>query len=81
MGKAIVSSDVIGNRDCVKDGYNGFLLPMDADLFADKCCNLIEDENTRVQMEKNSLSYFESDFLIDNRIGDLERIYRNIMES
>ena len=39
LGKAVVSSDVIGNRDCVKDEYNGFLLPMDADLFAKNVVN------------------------------------------
>ena len=27
LGKAIVASDVVGNRDCVEDGYNGRLLP------------------------------------------------------
>lgn len=75
MGKAIVSSDVIGNKDCVKDGYNGYLLPMDAEAFAEKVCKLNEDENLRRQMEANSLAYFQSDFLIDNRIEALQKIY------
>ncbi len=78
MGKAVVSSDVIGNRDCVKDNYNGFLLPMDADMFAEKCCKLIEDENYRKKMGENSYTYFDESFLIDKRIGDLERLYKKI---
>lgn len=28
LGKAIVASDVAGNKDCVKDGYNGRLIPL-----------------------------------------------------
>ena len=26
LGKCIVASDVLGNKDCVKDGYNGYLM-------------------------------------------------------
>lgn len=33
LGKAIVASDVVGNRDCVEDGYNGRLLPLRKSLF------------------------------------------------
>lgn len=80
MGKAIVSSDVIGNRDCVKDGYNGFLLPLDAKLFAEKINFLIENDSARDRMGANSYSFFESDFLIDKRINVLEDIYRKVVE-
>ena len=78
MGKTVVSTDVLGNRDCVKDGYNGFLLPMDADAFAEKCCNLIENEDLRNKMGKSSYTYFEESFLIDKRIGELENLYKKI---
>lgn len=33
LGKAIVASDVVGNRDCVEDGYNGRLLPFKKESF------------------------------------------------
>lgn len=75
MGKAIVATDVIGNRDCVKDGENGFLLANDADAFAKKACELIEKDELRESMGKNSKTLFENDFLIDNRIKALEDIY------
>ena len=78
MKKAVVSTDVLGNRDCVKDNYNGFLLPMDADKFAEKCCKLIDDEDLRNNMGNNSYAYFEESFLIDKRIGELEKIYKYI---
>lgn len=78
LGKAIVASDVLGNKDCVKDGYNGYLLPLDEKVFVEKMNELIEDDDKRKVMEKNSRAYFESDFYIDNRINALENIYTEI---
>lgn len=78
LGKAIVASDVLGNKDCVKDGYNGYLLPLKEEVFVEKMNDLIEDDEKRKEMEKNSRSYFESDFFIDNRIKALEEIYTEV---
>lgn len=78
LGKAIVASDVLGNKDCVKDGYNGYLLPLKEEIFVEKMNDLIENDEKRKGMEKNSRSYFESDFFIDNRIKALEKIYTEI---
>ena len=75
LGKAIIASDVVGNRDCIKDGYNGYLLQMDAKVFSDKICYLIENSNEREVMGNNSRLLFEKKFLIDNRIHKLEEIY------
>ena len=78
LGKAIVASDVLGNKDCVKDGYNGYLLPLKEEVFVEKMNDLIENDEKRKGMEKNSRSYFETDFFIDNRIKALEDIYTEI---
>lgn len=75
MGKAIVASDVMGNRDCVKQGYNGYLLPMDADVFAECICKLIDEGASLGELGRNSIDYFYSDFYINSRIKDLEDIY------
>lgn len=79
LGKAVVASDVLGNKDCVKDGYNGYLLPLEEKVFVEKMNELIEDDKKRMQMEKNSRAYFESDFFINNRIKALENIYKKII--
>lgn len=79
LGKAIVASDVLGNKDCVKDGYNGYLLPFNESVFVEKIVNLVQDEALRKQMETASLEYFNQDFLITNRITDLEVIYKEII--
>ena len=78
LGKAVVASDVLGNKDCVKDGYNGYLLPLKKEVFVEKMNDLIENDEKRKEMEKNSRSYFESDFFIDNRIKALEDIYTEV---
>lgn len=79
LGKAIVSSDVIGNRDCIIDGENGFLLPMDARKMADAVCEIIENGELRKRMEMQSAHLFEKNFLIDNRIAELEDIYKKVI--
>ena len=78
LGKAVVASDVLGNKDCVKNGYNGYLLPLKEEVFVEKMNDLIENDEKRKEMEKNSRSYFESDFFIDNRIKALEDIYTEV---
>lgn len=79
MGKAVVASDVIGNNDCVKDNYNGKLIPMDADVFANVICEIMGDKTVKSQLEKNAMDYFESKFLINKRISELENIYSRCM--
>ena len=78
LGKAIVASDVLGNKDCVKDGFNGYLLPLKENVFVEKMIELIENDEKRKEMEKNSRFYFESSFYINNRIKALEDIYTEI---
>lgn len=78
LRKAIIASDVLGNCDCVKDGYNGRLLPLDEEKFCQAITFLIEKDDIRHEFEKNSKMSFEKNFLIDRRIGELEKIYQNI---
>ena len=47
-------------------------------LFVEKMNDLIENDEKRKEMEKNSRSYFKTDFFIDNRIKALEDIYTEI---
>lgn len=77
LGKAIVASDVAGNKDCVKDGYNGRLIPLENDVFVKAICELVEDEPKRKLYGKNSRILFEQEFLITNRIQELEAIYQS----
>lgn len=78
LGKAIIASDVVGNMDCVEDGYNGRLLPLKKKPFVKAVCELIEDEGQRTVFGENSRKLFEKKFLITNRIKELELIYQSV---
>ena len=75
LRKAIVASDVVGNKDCVRDGYNGWLLQLNIHDFSNAICRLIEDRSLRDKFGMNSRLMFEEKFLIENRIKYLEDIY------
>lgn len=81
LEKAIVASDVIGNRDCVQDGKNGVLLPLEAKKFADTICRLLDDEKERWRMGERSKEIFEAQFMIEHRIRQLEDIYTKIYKA
>ena len=76
-GKAIIASDVVGNKDCVRNGENGYLLPLDADAYAEKIVQLVDDEELRRKMEKKSRELFLKEFFIENRIKLLQQIYES----
>lgn len=78
LGKTIVASDVVGNKDCVKNGVNGYLLPMDVKQFVDSICLLIEDVQLRCEMGKASRKIYEQKFKIEERIEYLEEIYKKV---
>ena len=81
MGKAIVASDVPGNRDCVKDGVNGRLVALTVEELAKATIELIEKPELREKYGKAAREMFERDFLIDNRIGALMETYREIAKN
>lgn len=75
LGKVIVASDVIGNRDCVRSHVNGFLLPLDADVFAKHIIELHNNVELREKMGKQSRQLFLEEFEISKQIGKLQEIY------
>lgn len=78
LGKAIIASDVPGNNDCIKNDFNGYVLPLNTSVFKEKIIQLVNDLNIRKQFEINSKRFFEEDFNITNRINQLQDIYKQI---
>lgn len=79
LGKAIVATDVVGNRDCVSNEENGFLIKKgDTHGFADAVCRLIQDSDMRYKMEHNSRLIFSKEFDISINIPQLEAIYNGV---
>ena len=79
VGKAIVASNVVGNKDCVKNGVNGYLLPMSVSDFADKIVELSQNDELRNKMGKESRELFIEEFYIENRIHLLQEKYEEII--
>lgn len=65
MGRPILTTDTNGCRETVKDGCNGFLVPVrDAAVLAEKMERFIKDESLAKQMGENSLTYCREKFEI-----------------
>lgn len=77
LGKASVVSDCDGNRDLIKDGYNGYVVPENSvETMANRTFALLTDEAKRKEMEKNALAHYHAHFNIEASIEKLEGIYK-----
>ena len=78
-GRAIVTTDVPGCREIVKDKYNGFLVPpKNAKLLAEAILDLINNNYLRNKMGKNGLKYFQNNFTIENIVSQHIKIYHDL---
>ncbi|UAA39685.1 glycosyltransferase family 4 protein [Paraneptunicella aestuarii] len=63
VGRAIITTDVPGCREVVKDGYNGFLVPLySIQELADRMERLINDRQLCQQMGENGRKMVEEHF-------------------
>lgn len=78
LSKACVVTDCDGNRDLIKDNYNGYVVGLnDMDLMSEKIYYLLRNKDIREKFEKNSFNYFEKNFNLKKNIKKLENIYNN----
>lgn len=75
QGKAVVASDVTGNRDCVVNNLTGFLLPLQVSTFAEHISQLVNDDALREGMGVAAREAFVNTFYIANRIHLLMDLY------
>jgi glycosyltransferase involved in cell wall biosynthesis len=82
VGRPIVTTSSIGCKDCVIDGYNGFLVPIkDSKTLAEKLELLINNKKLRIRMGINSRKIAERDFSIDNVVKRHLEIYNKLLLS
>lgn len=63
VGRAVITSDNIGCKETVKDGYNGFLVPKgDAEMMAEKAIWCIEHPKKAEEMGRNARAFAEEKF-------------------
>ncbi len=75
LKKAVVATNSDGNRDLVKNNYNGFLIEESSSEFAKKVDLLLSDISLRKRFEENAFVRFNNEFNIKKTISNLEQIY------
>lgn len=81
IGRPIVTTNSVGCKDTVVEGYNGFLVPVkDSDALADRLKVLIENKHLRCEMGKNSRRLAEKYFSIDDVVTKHLEIYEKILK-
>jgi glycosyltransferase involved in cell wall biosynthesis len=79
-GRAIVTTDVPGCRDVVRDGDNGFLVPpRDSRSLADALARLIENPELQRQMGARSRARAEQEFAMDGVVQQILALYREAL--
>ena len=76
LGKALIVSNVPGNIDCVENKKNGYVLPLDSQLFAEKIIELWNSKEKREHLGMNSRKKYLKKFDIEKQIKILESTYR-----
>ncbi len=62
LSKPVIASNVCGLKELVVDGYNGFLVePKNPFRIAEKIYKLIENEEIRIKMGKNSFDFINKE--------------------
>jgi glycosyltransferase involved in cell wall biosynthesis len=82
IGRPLVATDVPGCREIVRDGYNGILVhSKDIDSLYDAIVTLVDDEQMRKKMGKNSRKLIENELsaeIINSQIIELYKKAKNI---
>jgi len=72
-----VVSDCDGNRDLIKNGYNGFCIKNEnTEEFSQKIIQLLKEEKLYYEFSKNAKETFLRHHNINEKINNLESIYR-----
>lgn len=82
VGRPIVTTDVPGCRECVKSGFNGYLVPSKSiEPLANAIEILIDDDTKRKNFGMNSRLLAEKEFSIEKVIQRTFDIYHSLYKS
>jgi glycosyltransferase involved in cell wall biosynthesis len=80
-GLPIVATDTSGCRELVRNGVNGYLVPVkDARALADALARLIENRYERRRMGKESRKFAEREFTWEQIAQGYVEVYRRVLE-
>lgn len=79
MAKPIVTTNTVGCREVVKDGYNGFLVSIkDSKALANSIESLIKDSEKRKIMGKNGRILSIKEFDVKQVVKQYRELYREL---
>lgn len=77
MAKPIVTFAVEGAWEVVKDGVNGYIVPVKSvNTLSDRICKLVNDEGLRSEMGERSRHVIGNSRTVDNMINQIDELYR-----
>jgi L-malate glycosyltransferase len=80
-GVPVVATAVGGNLELVRDGENGFLVPVgDVKWIAEKIEMLLRDDALRARMREANMQRVASDFTLSKMVASHESFYERILE-
>jgi glycosyltransferase involved in cell wall biosynthesis len=78
-GLPMVSTDVPGCREIVRDGENGYLVPpRDGPATADAITRLVADADARRRMGENSRALALKDYAVDDFVARTLAVYAQV---
>jgi glycosyltransferase involved in cell wall biosynthesis len=79
-GKAIIATDVGGNREAIQSGVSGILVPpRDVNALTKAILNLIKNKDLATQLGKRAKERFLSEFTRSKMIKKTERLYNELI--
>jgi len=82
VGRPIITTNSIGCKETVIQGYNGFLIPIkNSEALADRLKLLIDDAQLRITMGQHSRCLAEKEFSIENVITKHLEIYKQLIQN
>ena len=76
LSKPCVVSNCDGNKDLIKDGFNGFIIKNEeVQKYVEKTLYLLSDTSILNQFSENAFSSFNKDYNISKNIKKIENFY------
>jgi glycosyltransferase involved in cell wall biosynthesis len=80
VGRPVVATDVGGNRELVRDGETGLLVPPeDATALAEAVVRLLWDGDLAAGLAANGARFVRENLTIDRMVETTERLYRDVL--
>jgi len=77
----VLTTDVGGVRDVVKDGETGYIVPKNnVTLFSEKLLFLIENDEERVRLSKNGWDFVREKFHYKTLVNNVNEYYKFLLE-